>query len=161
MLNKKRIAFIKEQNWYNEFISIGREMIKTDLMHYIKGNEKVKAVQDLKTLGLTDTGVVLFYATILGRLDESKNEFDNCSIILARENLDIKSLIHDCNDFFTPNGYKFHELSETSVLCLVDINGYEPDEDFDIDDNLLDSFYTQMKEKHGIELSIPGGYWGK
>jgi len=160
MFNEKQVKFIKSQNWYNEFIPRGKAMIKSDLSYYLEGNEKVKSVQDLKTLGLTDTGIILFYAELLVKLD-SKNEFNNCSVILARENIDIHSISKDCNDFFLPHGYKFHELSEASILCLVDNKGYEPDEDFDIDDDLLDQFYAKMKAKYGIELSIPGGYWGK
>ncbi len=79
--NEEETLFIKKQRWFNEFVNIGTEMIKSDLGSFLKKNERDPSYIDIQKLSYDDIKIILFYAEILICL-ENINSMDNCSVIL-------------------------------------------------------------------------------
>ena len=166
MFTEKEIKFIKSQDWINEYINLGREQIKRDLVHCIKEKKKSQAYTQIKELGLTDTGIILFYAKILAAINEG-GQLDNCSIILKENNVlsNIESIKSEITEFFTgaTTEYVCTALDKAGDRFVITLqsHGEYPYEDFDVDDELWRKFEGKLAAENGYRFSVPVKYWGK
>ena len=166
MFSKKEVEFIKNREWINEYISLGKEMVKSELILIIRKNKKSSGFKASKKLGLTDAGLIMLYAKILEKLEEGNN-LDNCSIILKgyAYDLDLDAVKAEINRYLSINNGEYGCLKLDKVFNRVVINieesGTEPYEDFNVDYSDWGDFTDKLTQKYGIDFSVPSDYWGK
>ena len=160
---RNEILFIKKQIWINEFISVGRVLVLSDLRDCLEPKEKANSYIGIKKLGLTATETVLFYGKILSSLDFF-SERDNCSVLTGMVELDLDQIKSEINVFLKKETKYICEnmsVERGSVIIYLEEFTVEPNEDFDVDYDIWEKYMNILNEKYDSRFMVPYYYWGK
>lgn len=167
MFTNDEKKFIKSQDWFNEFSTVGLSQINSDLIHCLKQKEKSKAYQSIQKLNISDAGIVVFYGKILTAVEKLGN-LDNCSVILQEQVNDsnIAEIKYAIFNFLRTNTnchYECKDIVKHKDQFIIKLTsfGEVPYEDFDVDYELWNTFLTTLNKKYKADFNIPSSYWGK